>query len=238
MLSNAERVEDFLAELALLAVADAALSCGLSVPGISSSRLLAASSDEFARQMDESQYQLDDGPCLSALRDNVIIEITDIATDSRWPDFRRRGRAEGAGASLSIPLSVGDRPVGALNLYARAPGAFTGADRTRAEALAAHAAGAVALAARLAEHEERTRHLRTALTSRSVIDRAVGILMGRHHVGAAAGFELLRQASQQTNTKLREIAVQLITDTTGHAPDPEPADTTSGRPTALREDPL
>src|ERR1700709_613999 len=86
-LSNADRVEDFLAELALLAVGgvDAALSCGPSIRGIPTSRVLAAASDEFARQMDDIQYQLDDGPCLTALRENVIVEVADIATDARWP---------------------------------------------------------------------------------------------------------------------------------------------------------
>ena len=225
MLSNADRVEDFFTELALLAVGDvdAALSCGLSVRGIPTSRLLAATSDDFARQMDDIQYQLDDGPCLTALRDDVVVEITDIATDLRWPRFSERGRGEGAGAALSVPLSVGHRPVGVLNLYARTPGAFASADRARAETLAAHAAGAVSLAARLAEHEEQTRNLRAALSSRSEIDQATGILMCRHHITAPAAFDLMRRSSQNTNTKLRDVATQLITDITGQPPMSGPA---------------
>lgn len=224
MLSNADRVEDFLLELALRAVGDvdAALSCGLSVRGIPTSRLLAATTDEFARQMDDIQYQLDDGPCLTALRENVVVEVTDIAEDTRWPHFSERGRIEGAGASLSVPLRVGERPVGALNLYARTAGVFTPADHARAQTLAAQAAGAVSLAARLAEHEELTRNLRTALSSRSVVDQATGILMGRHRIPAPEAFDILRRTSQNTNTKLRQIATQLITDTTGRPP-PTPA---------------
>ena len=88
------------------------------------------------------------------------------------------------------------RPVGALNLYARDPGAFTAADRARALSLAAQAAGAVSLAARLAEHEEQTRNLRTALSSRSVIDQAMGVVMAQNRCDASAAFQILRSASQ------------------------------------------
>jgi len=58
-----------------------------------------------------------------------------------------------------LPLSVAERTVGALNLYSRAANALTEADRARAAHFAAQAAGAVALALRLAEREERERHL-------------------------------------------------------------------------------
>jgi hypothetical protein len=119
------------------------------------------------------------------------------------------------------PLIIGQHAVGALNVYARVPGAFSVADRTRAQTLAVHAAGAVALASRLVEHEERTRHLQTALTSRSAIDQAVGILMSRHRISSTAAFDLLRRASQRTNTKLRDIAARLIADTTGQPPHPD-----------------
>ncbi|WP_445190336.1 hypothetical protein ACTXG6_24005 [Pseudonocardia sp. Cha107L01] len=39
-------------------------------------------------------------------------------------------------------------------------------------------AGAVVLASRLAESEQRGRHLENALTSRTTIDQALGIVMG------------------------------------------------------------
>ncbi len=224
MLSSADRIEDFLAELAQLAVGDvrAALACGLSVRGIPASRLLAGTSDDFARRMDEIQYLLDDGPCLSALRENRIVEVSDIAEDQRWPAFSERGRAEGAGASLSIPLAVGERTVGALNLYAHTPNAFTDTDRDRAVRLAAHASGAVALAARLAEHENHAQNLTIALASRSTIDQAIGVLIGRHHITAEAAFTLLRERSQKTNVKLRDVAAQLITEATKQPPGPTP----------------
>ncbi|MBW0103962.1 GAF domain-containing protein, partial [Pseudonocardia sp. KRD291] len=106
LLWGADRLDEFLTEIAREAagtVADA-ISCGITVQSPAWPRLLAATSDEFARQMDEIQYSVDDGPCLTCLREGEIVEVTDIAADQRWPAFRRRGRQQGAGASLSIPL--------------------------------------------------------------------------------------------------------------------------------------
>jgi GAF domain-containing protein len=120
---------------------------------------------------------------------------------------------EGAGTSLSMPLSVAERTVGALNLYSRAANSLTEADRARAAHFAAQAAGAVAaLALRLAEREERERHLETALRSRSVIDQAMGVLIGQAGISADEAFKVLRLRSQSLNIKLRDVAAEVIAE--------------------------
>lgn len=219
-LSSAHGGEDFLRGLTRLAVerVRAASSCGVSVSGLSASMLLDAATGEIARHMDDIQHQLQDGPCLVAQRDNVIVEVSDLATDTRWPSLSKRGFARGARTSLSVPLAVGDRAVGTLNLYARVANAFTPIDRARAIDLAAQAAPALSLAARILSHEEQTEHLRTALCSRSVIDQAIGILMGRHRITPEVAFDHLRRLSQTTNTKLREVAAELVAETGGQRP--------------------
>jgi response regulator NasT len=52
------------------------------------------------------------------------------------------------------------------------------------------------------------------LRSRPVIDQAKGILMARHRCSADEAFDILRQRSQVTNTKLREVAQALVDDVT------------------------
>lgn len=213
-LLGAVRMDEFLTEVARRAVGtiDGAPSCGITVQATARSRRLAATTDEFAGRMDAAQYEVDDGPCLHCLRVGTIVEVPDIATDSRWPAFSRRGRQEGAGASMSIPMFMNDAPIGALNLYTRHVGGLSDQDRNRGVQFAEHAAGAVALAARLAEGEESRRHLLNALASRSMIDQAMGIIMGQAHVSAEQAFDILRRRSQQTNTKLRDIALKIIED--------------------------
>ena len=82
--------------------------------------------------------------------------------------------------------------------------------QARAEQLAANAAGALAVAMRIAEHSQEAANLRVALTSRSTIDNAVGILMGQQQCTAEEAFDLLRRASQHRNIKLRELAAQIV----------------------------
>jgi AmiR/NasT family two-component response regulator len=52
--------------------------------------------------------------------------------------------------------------------------------------------------------------LEAALLSSRVIGAAVGILMGTRQVSQQKAFELLKQASQRQNRKLRDLAAELV----------------------------
>ena len=58
-------------------------------------------------------------------------------------------------------------------------------------------------------------NLRQALSSRSVIDQAKGILMARHGYDADEAFAALSELSQQENVKVRDLAV-LLTEQAQH----------------------
>jgi AmiR/NasT family two-component response regulator len=51
----------------------------------------------------------------------------------------------------------------------------------------------------------------TQLRTRSLIGRAPGLLMRHYGHDSDTAFTTLKQASQNTNTKLRDIAIQLVT---------------------------
>ncbi len=63
---------------------------------------------------------------------------------------------------------------------------------------------AVRRAAELAEQ------MSAAMVSRAEIEQAKGILMAAHQVGADQAFDLLKQRSQVTNTKLRSVAQDFV----------------------------
>jgi PAS domain S-box-containing protein len=52
--------------------------------------------------------------------------------------------------------------------------------------------------------------LQEALTSRGVIDQAKGILMGRYRCGSDEAFRRLKQMSNDSNVRLRDVATALI----------------------------
>lgn len=65
--------------------------------------------------------------------------------------------------------------------------------------------------------EERQAHLQRALEGHRVVGQAIGILVERHRITASQAFDLLRDASQHRNIKMRDIAQRVIE--TGLDPD-------------------
>lgn len=220
LLLSTPSVEDFLAEVTRLAAGAVAVpsSCGVTTTSESGPRTIATS-DRRAALVDEEQYSDGEGPCLEALRSGKFIAVEDQAADDRWPTYRDGAVELGVACSLSYPLSVQDQVVGALNVYGfERPHAFSDDDRRRTATFAAQAATALAVAMRFAKQADISRQLEEALTSRTVIDQAIGVLMGQQRCDADTAFALLRTHSQNNNRKLRDVAAELLTRLTGQPP--------------------
>jgi len=169
-----------------------------------------SSTAALALELDESQYRHGYGPCLEAARTGRVVEIPDTTTEQRWADYCRTAVAAGNGSSLSVPLPIPDRVAGALNIYARTAHAFDDDARAAAGRFAPYAAVAVANMHAYTDARAMADNLQIALEARAVIDQAKGILMERHRLTADAAFQALAQVSMRTNTKVREIAEQVV----------------------------
>src|SRR5438067_9504023 len=88
------------------------------------------------------------------------------------------------------------------------------------EIFAGNAAGAVAVAMKLADQTQMSEDLHEALTSRAVIDQASGIIMAQQRCGAGAAFDILRRGSQNRNVKVRELAAEIVSNVSGKPPEP------------------
>ena len=222
-LLGTQTLEQFLQELATLAarlVTDG-VCCGMTMRATGRPATVACS-DPLASEIDEVQYQLDDGPCLHAMRSGDRVSIEDTAGRARWPRFEAAAQARGIRSCLALPLIGDGKPVGALNLYARGVAAFGPGQVRRAENLAENASGALSLMLRLASYSELTDQLRSSLTSRAVIYQAIGVIMGQERCTQAKAFEILRAASQRGNVKLHDVASAIVTSVGGEPPQPHP----------------
>lgn len=76
----------------------------------------------------------------------------------------------------------------------------------------------MALAQRIADVQEFTHDLQSALESRTVIDQAIGVIMGQQQCTADEAFALLRSASQHRNIKMRDLCADLLTALSGEPP--------------------
>jgi GAF domain-containing protein len=222
-LLSTRSVEQFLHEMAVLAarLVRGGLSCGMTMQP-SGKPVTVACSDDVAARVDEVQYELDDGPCLHAMRDGHMVRIEDTAEKAFWPEFEAQAAAHGIRSCLALPLNADGKPAGALNLYAREASAFGTAEARRAENFAAGASSVLSLARRLASDAALIDQLRSSLTSRTVIDQALGIIMAREHCNQARAFAILRSASQNSTVKLRDVASAVVTSVTGEPPQPPP----------------
>lgn len=180
--------------------------------------LTAASADALAQQLDELQYEHESGPCLQALATGEVVTAEDLGTEQRWDGYPTAAMAHGILSILSVPLIVDGKPVGVLNIYAGAVRAFSMVDRQLADLLAGQAAIAVTAALRHYDEVTLSDHLRIALSSRSVIDQAIGIVMAQRRCDPATAFAMLRAISQRRNVKLRIVAAELV-DATRSAPE-------------------
>jgi AmiR/NasT family two-component response regulator len=96
------------------------------------------------------------------------------------------------------------------SFYAREPDAFDEHSRSVATRFAPYAAVAAANMYAYEDARDMAEHLERALDSRAVIDQAKGILMEWYKLPADSAFQALARVSMQTNTRLRDVADDLV----------------------------
>lgn len=162
---------------------------------------------DLVRRLDRVQEAHQEGPCLDAAVDELVVRADDFATDPRWPKFGRAALALGVHSGLSFKLYGSKQTAGALNVFGSKPNVFGAESEAIGLVLASHAAAAI-LASRHGEQ------LRSAVASRDTIGQAKGIIMERFNIDAVQAFSLLRKLSQADNVPLAVIAQRVI-DTRG-----------------------
>lgn len=73
----------------------------------------------------------------------------------------------------------------------------------------------------IARLEQENAQLRQAVDSHATVNQALGVLTASHQLAPAIGFEVLREVSQHTHTKLHTVAETVIAWALGQ-PLPEP----------------
>lgn len=172
----------------------------------------AGSSSEEAVALDQVQYDANAGPCLTAVVEDRIISVPDLAADDRWPEFRDAALEMGMRSSLSVPLGLRGETKGGLNIYGEDLDSFKDEDEQLAVGFAAQASVVVANAQAYWTAFDATRNLAIALENRAVIEQAKGILMARGEFTSDEAFDELRRRSQHANRRLRDIARELVED--------------------------
>ncbi|ELT45093.1 GAF and ANTAR domain-containing protein [Arthrobacter nitrophenolicus] len=207
--------EDFLNELARFSAhqvagdGDDAL-CGITLLRDRKAATIGWSSDS-AREVDEIQYSLSQGPCLTAAEEEREVHVPDLLKENRWgPDYANAVASHGLRSVLSLPFNLQGEAKAALNLYSDVPHKFDEKAAAKARGYTREISQALRLAVRFSLHTDSAANLRATLESRTIIDIAVGIVMAQNRCSQQAAVQILTEASSNSNTKLRDIARSLV----------------------------
>jgi GAF domain-containing protein len=206
-----DRVLNRLAETAVRTIPTAAAVSVTVVMDDGRNAWTATATDDVAVAIDKVQYAAGDGPCLEAARTRRPVRVGVEEIRDRWPVFAEAADDAGMRSYLSAPLLLGEEPVlGSLNIYGRDTDAFEPVDEALISLFTAAASAAIVNTQRYTRARKLADSLAVALTSRAEIEQAKGVLMARHAVAADEAFGMLASESQNSNTKLRDVAQSIL----------------------------
>jgi GAF domain-containing protein len=177
-----------------------------------------AASAAFVAEIDKIQYvTLKEGPCITAALEGRTVRSGSLGGEKMWPRFGPRVGRLGVHSALSLPLLLSDQVIGAINVYARDKDVFDEHAAELGELFAKPAAVAVHNARILAHAMVLTAELQKALSTRPVIDQAIGLIRGRSGRSAEDAFTQLRAISQSEQRKLADVAQHLVDEAVSRA---------------------
>ncbi len=175
-------------------------------------RSVAASDDRFAH-LEELQIRHQEGPCIEAFDTKELIGAVDLEKEQRWPLFSQAAVQRDFRAVLASPLPYNQDAVGVVAVLSERSRPWSPANEL---ALLAFTDLAALLIASMIQGEQQTElasQLQGALTSRTVIEQAKGVLMGTEGISGRAAYERLRARARSERRKLTDISHEVITET-------------------------
>ncbi|MDQ0258605.1 hypothetical protein J2W20_000480 [Sinomonas atrocyanea] len=173
---------------------------------------LFAGSVEGVMALDEAQAWTAGGPCREAALREERVRVGGPPLRDEDADYLARMTAAGFRCTLAVPIPL-PAPLGAaaaLGAYTAEPDALTGARAGAVARVAGKISRPLALALRLAEAWDRAADLAAAMESRTAIDLAAGVIMAQSRCTQSQAVDLLKSASISRNTKLRDVAEQIV----------------------------
>jgi hypothetical protein len=160
----------------------------------------------LALRADQIQYRLKEGPCYETVLGGPQLTAGRLGSDSRWPLYGPEAGGLGLRSQLAVMLADDSETLG-LNLYSTVAESLEDVDGV-AELFAIYVRTILG-------HAHEVENWVKAVDSRTLIGQATGILMAKYHLAPTAAFDFLVRISQTTNTKLREVAAEIVKTAVG-----------------------
>ncbi|HVK19794.1 MAG TPA: GAF and ANTAR domain-containing protein [Actinokineospora sp.] len=172
------------------------------------SGVVLAATDGLARQLEELQFALGEGPCVEASDHGRPMLHSDLAVagPARWPRFGAAVIEAGVHAIFAFPLRVGAIRVGVLDLYRDTPGRLTTAELADATAFA-DAATVVVL--HLQDHHAFSAFA-APIDGRAEVHQATGMITIQLGITLAEALLRLRAHAYATGRTVSAIASDVV----------------------------
>jgi GAF domain-containing protein len=174
-------------------------------------RLLAATSEQ-ARELELFQLQADEGPCVDCYATGQPVSVADVRqAPQRWPRFVPAAVGAGFASVHAVPMRAAGIVLGALGLFGTRSGELNEADLLVGQTLT-HIACVAILQERPPTPSSVMPQLRSALTSRVIVEQAKGFLREMLDVSVEEAFHLLRTYARDSGEHLTDVSRKLMTD--------------------------
>jgi GAF domain-containing protein len=169
-----------------------------------------SATDPTTMHVEQQQDALKEGACVDAIATSEVVTSEDLSAETRWPRFTPVLLEAGMRSAAGVPIRFRSGNIGAVNLYAKSPRAWSTEELDAGRLLADLAAGYLVNSYLLRDTEVLAEQLQQALNSRIVIEQAKGLLAGRHQLTMDAAFEVLRSYARSKRTKLHTVAEDVV----------------------------
>jgi hypothetical protein len=170
---------------------------------------LTATSHRVA-ELEVYQAQHEEGPCVEAVQTRVA--VTAVGADEiiqRWPEPGRAIVSAGFTSVHAFPLRWDHEVFGAINVFHRSPA--TNPDLSVVGQAFADIISSILVRPSGVRNDVLAGRISAALSSRTVIEQAKGVLSYQHGVEMDAAYDLLRQRAAREERALSEVARQVVT---------------------------
>jgi hypothetical protein len=141
--------------------------------------------------------------------DMTGLMLVDHAGALRWASAPEGAVVAGPGG-LSVPVQVGGGPVGTLDVYVSAPREWDDSETAALQAYAGLVASVLAAAVAARVKGRLADQLHGALEHRSLLERAVQVLVRREGMDAQAASEWLRTAARSSGCEVAQVAGDVL----------------------------
>lgn len=182
---------------------------GVSLVSESGDLIAAAASSETSALVEDLQFTMGEGPCLTAFtsRSPVLVPVLGEAATTTWLGYGPAAYEHGVAAVFAFPLQVGNARLGVLDVYRDQPGGLSPWALSRALTYADVAMqamltdGGVGEASSLLVDEE---------GARFEVYQAQGMVMVQLGVGSAEALSRMRANAYANGRRLRDVADDIV----------------------------